>query len=262
MKRALMAISVISVICAGLSACGGGEGHGSSAAPPLTDEQVLALLKSTQSPVPVWDVSQAAHLPQDGMSATNRTYRWNIERDGLIPIKGLDVSPHVAQALDEIEQQLGRQVFERTTLASVAEAAVGRGLVIRNKPLPVIPGVLNHCGMVHRVDGDMAPPGWVDTSQSMNPAVSPDWQTAMQSTTFPARPQWYIDIDLANPNCTPVEPLLVHELGHALGLSEHFDGFGRGNCSGAFCQEPFYRVLKTLYANPPGTPFAGLSISR
>jgi hypothetical protein len=257
-----MPATALAIVCACLLACGGGGDGDTPVRSVLTDSQVLALLKGTQSPVPIWDVSQSAHGAADGVSDINRTYRWNIERDGFIPIKGLDVSPYVAQALDEIEQRLGRQIFDRTTLASVAEAAINRGLIIRNRTLPVIPGVANHCGMVHRVDGDMAPPGWVDTTQSMNPVVPADWQTAMQSTAFPARPQWYIDIDLSNPNCSPLQPLIVHELGHALGLSEHFDGFGLGNCSGALCQEPFYRVLKTLYANPPGTPFASLSIAR
>ena len=197
-----------------LSACGGGGGGDDSkaTAQPLSDQQIRALLTSTQSPVPVWDTSQAAHALADGTSPSGLTYRWNIERDGLIPVKGLDVSPHVAEALDDIEQQLGRLIFDRTTLAAVPEAAVPRGLIIRNRTLPIIAGVANHCGMVHRVDNDMAPPGWVDTTQAMNPVVSADWLVAMQSKAFPPRPQWYIDIDLSNANCVPLKPLIVHEL--------------------------------------------------
>lgn len=255
---------VAAIFSTALSACGGGSSSDDSVKnPPLTDSQIRALLQSSQSPVPKWDVTQAAHVPSDGTSAANQTYRWNVERDGLIPVKGLDISPYVAQALDEIEQHLGRQIFDRVSLASTAESAVLRGLIIRSRTLPPISGVANHCGMVHRISADMDPPGWIDTTQSMNPIVSSDWQTAMLSTSFPPRPQWYIDVDLSNSNCAPFKELIVHELGHTLGLSQHFDGFGQGNCSGvAICQDRFYPVLKTLYGNAPGTYFQNLTTLR
>jgi len=62
-----------------------------------------------------------------------------------------------------------------------------------------------------------------------------------------------------------MEPLVEHELVHALGLTNHFDGFGQGsggNCNGAICTDRTYPVLKALYANPPMTVISNMTIAR
>ncbi|WP_374583045.1 hypothetical protein [Pseudoduganella sp.] len=59
-------------------------------------------------------------------------------------------------------------------------------------------------------------------------------------------------------DCLINRETIIHEFGHALGLGQHFKGFdGRVAISGAF-----WDVLATLYANPPGTPFAQLKVHR
>lgn len=62
-----------------------------------------------------------------------------------------------------------------------------------------------------------------------------------------------------------MEPLVEHEFVHALGLTNHFDGFGQGsggNCNGAICTDRTYPVLKALYANPPMTVISNMTIAR
>lgn len=53
------------------------------------------------------------------------------------------------------------------------------------------------------------------------------------------------------------EKLYIHEIAHALGMFNHFDQFGETDTFGPLA----WRVLKTLYANPPGTPVNAATIS-
>ncbi|WP_028766278.1 hypothetical protein [Shewanella fidelis] len=61
-------------------------------------------------------------------------------------------------------------------------------------------------------------------------------------------------------SCTNVasNEVTLHELAHALGMSNHFDGFG----DGAAFNNNAERVLRTMYSNPPGQPFDALSIAQ
>jgi hypothetical protein len=45
------------------------------------------------------------------------------------------------------------------------------------------------------------------------------------------------------------QAIVVHEFGHALGLANHFNGFGIGDSTST----AFWDVLATLYGNPQST---------
>jgi hypothetical protein len=66
-----------------------------------------------------------------------------------------------------------------------------------------------------------------------------------------------------NGNCPNrnLQSIVIHELGHVLGLYQHFDGFGAGTGCGnlAICPTPFYRVLNTLYRSPLGASLVNVT---
>ncbi|MCW5234992.1 zinc metalloprotease [Verminephrobacter eiseniae] len=53
--------------------------------------------------------------------------------------------------------------------------------------------------------------------------------------------------------------IVIHEVGHALGLGAHFKGFGD---SDGPIGTAFWPVLATLYANPIGTPKASVVVKQ
>lgn len=66
-------------------------------------------------------------------------------------------------------------------------------------------------------------------------------------------------VNLGNGHCDVTQDVVTHEFGHALGLSYHFTGF---DGSGLAISTAYWDVLATLYANPPATAAASLTIRR
>ena len=66
----------------------------------------------------------------------------------------------------------------------------------------------------------------------------------------------WLNIGIGQDNPCKVDlDIVLHEFGHALGLTEHFEGFGLQ--SGAI-SEDFWDVLATLYNDRPLTPLAAI----
>lgn len=59
-------------------------------------------------------------------------------------------------------------------------------------------------------------------------------------------------MNLGNARCGVTLDIVIHEFGHALGLAEHFEGFGLPD-EGPPVDPRFWDALATLYANRPGT---------
>jgi len=59
-----------------------------------------------------------------------------------------------------------------------------------------------------------------------------------------------------NGRCNVTQEIVTHEFGHALGLANHFDGFGTNDTSST----AFWDVLATLYSNPQSTVTANLKV--
>lgn len=280
-NQILTAIAFASTIA--LTACGGGGGGGSDSSnsggntttstTPIvpTDAQILAdiaISQSTASNTPVWNTSQPYNSvgnPYTGNVDGVHSYRWNIERDGLIPVLDNSGRPEVATALTNLETAAGKQLFNRLP-AGTTVASMTRGLVINNA-VPPTQGATepNNCGQVYASTQNMFSL-WVDPSYSINPPLSADWQAQVNSSPLiNPRTVFNVDINFGVTACAPMEPLVEHEMFHALGLSNHFDGFGEGsggNCNGAICTDRAYPVLKTLYANPPYTLISSMVIAR
>ncbi len=65
-------------------------------------------------------------------------------------------------------------------------------------------------------------------------------------------------VNLGNGRCDVSQDIVTHELGHALGLGTHFEGFGNGPP----ISRAFWDVLATLYANPVRTLAPALQVRR
>jgi hypothetical protein len=90
----------------------------------------------------------------------------------------------------------------------------------------------------------------VATGPSLGNPIAPDSQNGIAS-----KPVW---LNLGNGHCNVTQDIVTHEFGHALGLANHFAGFGDGPAvSGAY-----WDALATLYGNPQSTAAVNLVVKR
>jgi len=258
-----------------VSACGGGGGDSPSTAAPatpstaLTTEQKRVLLADSQSR-PIW------FLPvyPAGTVDRSKSWRWNPQRDGLIPVKISGDPLVINAALEQVEAAIGQRLFDRDLYRNTAELFVVRGIILKTgRPPPA--QVLNNCGVAQPAmpiaapnfffNGSMVPAPllealiWLDATQSFNPMPA---EVAFPNEVFFKRQDGLkkravieILVDTSNPNCTNPQALYVHELAHALGLLGHFDGFGLGTENA----DKYLGLLKMLYSNPSGTAFSQMN---
>ncbi len=272
----------VAMLAVSLAACGGGSGNsgnsqtssssnGSSSPVVPSDTQILADIATSQSTTtntPIWDTSQAYGAvgnPFKGTVDGQHSYRWNIERDGLIPILDTSGRPELTTALNNLEAAAGKTLFNRLP-STTNPAQLERGVIFNNQTPPTQgTSEPNNCGELYANRQNLFSE-WVDPTYSIGPPLAADWQAEVDSSPLiDPRTTFNVDVDFSNANCAPLEPLVEHELLHALGLTNHFDGFGQGsggNCNGALCTDRAYPVLKTLYANPPMTVISSMAIAR
>lgn len=258
-----------------VSACGGGGGDSSPAASAtpssaLTTEQKRVLLADSQGRagwvMPMYPV---------GTLDRSKSWRWNHQRDGLIPVK-VAGDPAVSNAaLDQVEAAVGQRLFDRDLYRTTSELQVVRGIILKAGTPPPAAGVVNNCGVVQPAMPIAAPnflfngvsvaPApletviWLDVTQSFNPSpievAFPAEESFKRQDGLKKRAVLEILVDTSNPNCSNPQALYVHELSHALGLMGHFDGFGLGNEN----PDKYLGLLKMLYSSPAGTAFGQLN---
>lgn len=122
---AVLAVSLVACDGGGSGSSGGGNNQASSpgggASSPIvpTDAQILtdiATSQGTTTNTPIWDTSQAygsVGNPFKGSVDGQHSYRWNIERDGLIPILDTSNRPELTTALNNLEAAAGKTLFNR-----------------------------------------------------------------------------------------------------------------------------------------------------
>lgn len=82
----------------------------------------------------------------------------------------------------------------------------------------------------------------VATGPSIGNVIQPDSTNGINANP--------VYINIGNGHCAVTQDIIAHEFGHALGLANHFNGFGG---SGPAISTAFWDVLATLYNNPQAT---------
>lgn len=188
---------------------------------------------------------------------------WNISQDGLIPVKTGDFDL-ANQALDQIESEVGRTLFDRTSIANTPNNQITRGIIVSEGTALGAFGSTedpNACGHVSSSIGTTAyPPFEYEvfydsvTGEYMGYELNDAWYDNMGNINTVL----YVHIDA--PACAnPITlDLVVHEFGHALGMGSHFEGFGFGPA----VDGNFWNVLYTMYNNASGTNETDLNINQ
>ncbi len=258
MKSRMVFLSTALVV----AACGGGSGGGSAPTGPVTGLPSTPAQTTTptapatpeaQAPAePVAPVASAGPTDTEILGLVDSTnlssagYPWNGRYAGVvkrwslpIPVK-TNGEARAVPAMDEIEAKLGFAVFDRTSIAAADEATITRGIVFR-QGTAYLPAGANAQGFCANVSDAPFGGGW--SASLLNPGELTG--------------RMYVNLD--NPQCVADGAIVIHEIGHALGLATHFKGFGDDD--GAIGPE-FWPVLATLYANPIGTPEASVLIKQ
>lgn len=249
MKKTVFGRAAAQMFMAGmvlvLTACGGGGGASSTSPVTPTTEATTQATDPTTPPEPVTPVATAPAVPDaevlalaDATNIASSGFPWSGRFAGVvkrwtlpIPVK-TNGEPRAVPAMDAIEAKLGFVVFDRTSIAAADEATITRGIVFRQGTsyLPVGANPQAYCANVARAPFDGS------------------WPSTFMFAPGEISVRLYVNLD--NPQCTASADIVIHELGHALGMGAHFAGFGDDDAIGP----AFWPVLATLYANPIGTP--------
>ena len=221
----LLLIVVATVV---LASCGGGGDTPSmatnSAVEPAAAAAIIGFLDTSNL--------TSTGFPFNGQYP-GVTKRWNLP----IPVK-TNGEIRAAPAMDAIEAKLGYVVFDRTSLVNIDESNIVRGVIFRQRTayLPPSANPQSYCANVS------------------NAPFSGGWPANMLTTPGVLSARFYVNLD--NPQCTANADIVIHEIGHALGMANHFKGFGDGPSISA----DFWNVMATLYANPAGTAKASIVV--
>ena len=157
--------------------------------------------------------------------------RWELP----IPVK-VNGESRAITAMNEIERQLNMEIFDRKSIDAVPDSEVSRGLIISVGTAYAPPGSnpQHACGSV---SAEVNSGHWPSPSATENGVMS-----------------YRLYISLDNAFCEADLEVVIHEFGHAMGMGAHFEGFG----DGPPISDLFWNVLRTIYANTPGTPMLSI----
>ena len=149
---------------------------------------------------------------------------------GLIPVKSNGVK-RAEEAMDRIEKKLGRKLFDRESIRDKPNNKISRGIIV---------SVGTAVGEGGTVDEDTC--GHV----GMKPGVT-DYPKEFLKDSGEIDTVLYVNLGSARCDDSKrgrkPSDTAVHEFGHALGLGEHFPGFGDGE----IISDTFWSVLSKIY---------------
>jgi len=213
-----------------LAACGGG---GERSDVRADDAQVLSNVERSNI-----SFATSGRLPG--------TWRW-VDAAGGTP----NIPVFLPQALNAIESDYAAKV---RAAVGVVNAKLGGTAVLS---IVTTPPASNHIRVGYGTA--FVPPG-PGSSQNFCANVS---SGAFQSNPIipnsnngiGSNPVW---VNVGNGQCDLTQQIVEHEFGHALGLADHFSGFGDGPATSS----AYWDTLRTLYSNPASTVKAVLVVQR
>jgi hypothetical protein len=143
---------------------------------------------------------------------------------------GQDYASKANDAISRINARLNGLVFLEAVNAIPTS---GNYIHVSYNTAYVPPGSTNYSGYCANVS----------TAPYSGDPLAPDNQNGISSTP--------VYLNLGNGHCEVTQDIVTHEFGHALGLGNHFDGFGANGT--APISVLFWDVLATLYGNPRST---------
>lgn len=202
----------------------------------ITDSQVLANLK----------FSNIDYNPEQYTRQAIGTWRWNNATTPRITVyipnpttsQELGYADKVTAAVKVINHKLnGSLILETTNVQSSTN-----NIRISYNTSHVPKGFTDYKSGSYCANVSTKP-------YSGNP-IAPDWKNEISSTL--------VYVNVGNGNCEVSEDLISHEFGHALGLANHFEGFGIG----AAVSVEYWDTLATLYNNTPSTTVDKVVVKR
>lgn len=243
--RKVACYSLLFTLITLLTACGGGGGGGSdngsnqSDNVTATDSEVVADLKS----------SNIDFLPV--IAPVNRapgTWRWpsTPAQHVLVylptPTIGNATEQDYATKTQNAITQINSKLTGLIIIESVSTApSSGQYIQISYGTSYVPTGTTNYQSYCANVA----------TGPSIGNVIQPDSTNGINANP--------VYINIGNGQCTVTQDIIAHEFGHALGLANHFNGFGG---SGPAISTAFWDVLATLYNNPQATIATNIIVKR
>ncbi len=240
MKFSFMAATLFAVA---LSACGGGNsgsgnGNNQPSVTTATDTEIIANLKSSNIDFFSNFVS-LQKLPG--------TWRWlsTPNRHVLVyipaPTNGNTTEQDYANKVNNAIVQINTKLRNVLVLEPVSVKPANENFIQISYGTSYVPlGSTNYQGFCANVSEG---PG-------IGNMIQPNSEYGIASNP--------VFLNLGNGHCDVTQDIVTHEFGHALGLANHFKGFGTGDA----ISPAFWDVLATLYDNPQSTTAQNLRIRR
>jgi hypothetical protein len=232
-----------------LTACGGGGADDSNTNaggsggqqpttnnPSTTDAQVVAYVKSSNI-----DFSPGANGRPAG------TWRWSGTPSQHVlvyvpaPATGNATEQDYAAKVKNSIAQINAKLTGLLVLEATSSAPTNSNYIQISYGTSYVPaGSTNYAGFCANVS----------TGPNLGNMILPDSQNGIATSP--------VYVNLGNGHCDVTQDIVTHEFGHALGLANHFEGFGTGDS----ISTAYWDVLATLYGNPQSMVATSLTVKR
>jgi hypothetical protein len=210
-----------------LTACGGGHSDVTA-----SDTEVVSDLKASN--IDAWSGAG--------------TNRW-VGTAGAVP----RISVYIPAPADTTQTDLANKA--RATIVDMNRKLAGELVLTEVSSAPATGGYVRVSYLTAFVPSNSTDYASFCSNVSTGPSVS---NPVGPSSSNGERNQAVAWVNLGNGHCDVSQDIVSHEFGHALGLSNHFQGFGYGPA----VSSAYWDVLATLYGNPVLTPAAKLVVRR